>query len=552
MAVFGKAGESLMVRSIGITGSLILPLVFCCSAAAQQRTEPAAEARPFFQTSDRCLACHNGVSTPSGEDISIGFNWRATMMANSSRDPYWQAGVRREVSDHASSRAAIEDECAICHMPMARSESHSAGRDGQVFAHLAFDPGKPSDRLAADGVSCSLCHQISSAGLGLRESFAGRFVIDVTRPATERAVYGPFEIDPGRTRIMRSSSGFRPTEAKHIRQSELCATCHTLYTKALGAQGQVIGELPEQMPYAEWLHSDYREKQSCQACHMPVVKGEVPITAILGKPREGVSRHTFVGGNFFMLRMLNRYRNELSVAALPEELESAAVRTVESLQTQTARIAIQRVELRAGRLDAEVSVENLAGHKLPTGYPSRRVWIHFLVRERNGHTVFESGALTAQGLIQGNDNDADAGRYEPHYNEISSGEQVQIYESIMGDRQGVPTTGLLSAVRFLKDNRLLPVGFNKNTAGPDIAVQGGALGDPDFTGAGDRVVYSAPLGNSTGPYIIEAELRYQPIGYRWAANLQQYEAAETRRFTTYYDAMASTSAITLARGIGSK
>jgi len=115
-------------------------------------------------------------------------------------------------------------------------------------------------------------------------------------------------------------------------------------------------------------------------------------------------------------------------------------------------------------------VEDVSGHKIPTGYPSRRVWIHFLVRERNGHTVFESGALTAQGLIQGNDNDADAGRYEPHYNEISSGEQVQIYESIMGDRQGVPTTGLLSAVRFLKDNRLLPVGFNKNTAGPDIAV----------------------------------------------------------------------------------
>jgi len=42
-----------------------------------------------FQTSDRCMACHNSLVTPSGEDVSIGMAWRGTMMANSSRDPYW-------------------------------------------------------------------------------------------------------------------------------------------------------------------------------------------------------------------------------------------------------------------------------------------------------------------------------------------------------------------------------------------------------------------------------------------------------------------------------
>ena len=40
-----------------------------------------------FQTSDRCVACHNGISTPAGEDISIGVNWRTSMMANAGRDP---------------------------------------------------------------------------------------------------------------------------------------------------------------------------------------------------------------------------------------------------------------------------------------------------------------------------------------------------------------------------------------------------------------------------------------------------------------------------------
>jgi hypothetical protein len=535
-------------------GTIFLLAVFVISWAASARGAAADNAKPesLFETSDRCFACHNGVSTTSGEDVSIGFDWRTSMMANSSRDPYWQAGVRREIMDHPAARAAIEDECSVCHMPMARYQSKLSGHEGQVFAHIPFDPERPVDRLAADGVSCSLCHRISREKLGSPESFVGRFVIDAKDPEGERPVYGPFEVDAGRTRIMRSATGFRPTEAKHIRQSELCATCHTLYTKALGPQGQVIGELPEQVPYHEWLHSGYRERQSCQDCHMPVVQEDVPITSVLGKPREGVSRHIFLGGNFFMQRMLNRFRDELGVTALPQEMELAAIRTVAHLQSQTARIAIAGIEVRAGRLEAEISVENLAGHKLPTAYPSRRVWLHVIVRDGNKRKVFESGALNPQGSIDGNDNDADPNRYEPHYSEISSSGQVQIYEDIMADAKGSPTTGLLSAVRYLKDNRLLPQGFDKRTAGKDIAVIGVAMEDDDFAGGGDRIRYSVPLGEARGPFQIDAELWYQPISFRWASNLRQYNAAEPRRFVRYYDSMASASAVILARTSASK
>src|SRR5262245_28931201 len=81
----------------------------------------------LFQTSDRCFACHNGLSTAAGEDVSIGFGWRPTMMANSARDPYWQAGVRRESIDHPKAQKEIEDECSKCHMPMARYQSRYEG-----------------------------------------------------------------------------------------------------------------------------------------------------------------------------------------------------------------------------------------------------------------------------------------------------------------------------------------------------------------------------------------------------------------------------------------
>jgi hypothetical protein len=522
--------------------------------------EPAASQDPskhkgygtHFQTSDRCVACHNGLATPAGEDISIGTQWRTSMMANAGRDPYWMASIRRETIDHPTAARLVQDECSICHMPMMRYEARLAGAEGDAFAHLPPDPAKLGDRLAADGVSCSVCHQITDQNLGRPESFVGRFKIDDKAIPDERRMLGPYEIKPGHRTIMKSSVTFQPAEAPHIRTSELCATCHTLLTQALDAAGNVIGELPEQVPYQEWLHSDYRQTRTCQSCHMPVVKEDVPITSVFGEPRPGFSRHTFVGGNFFMQRMLNRFRGDLSVAAEPQEMDAAATRTIRHLQSESAIVAVRSLELRAGRVEAAVSVENLGGHKLPTAYPSRRVWLHVTVRDGQGRTLFESGALNPDGSIRGNDNDEDGTRFEPHYTDITRPDQVQIYESVMVGPGGAVTTGLLTALRYAKDNRLLPHGFDKRTATPDVAVHGEAEGDSDFIAGGDQVRYSIAAGDAQGPFRVEAELWYQPIGFRWAMNLKPYQADEPRRFVGYYEAMSTGSAVMLAQAAAAK
>src|SRR5688500_7502436 len=78
--------------------------------AGQSRQTPATQQGVEFATSDNCLACHNGLIAGDGEDVSIGVAWRASMMANSARDPYWQASVRRETLDHAKHADAIQDE----------------------------------------------------------------------------------------------------------------------------------------------------------------------------------------------------------------------------------------------------------------------------------------------------------------------------------------------------------------------------------------------------------------------------------------------------------
>jgi hypothetical protein len=259
-----------------------------------------------------------------------------------------------------------------------------------------------------------------------------------------------------------------------------------------------------------------------------------------------VSRHIFLGGNFFMMRILNRYRAELGVAATPREMEQAMARTIGHLQQETAGVAIEAVTAGGGDLAFDVVVTNRAGHKLPTAYPSRRAWLHVTVRDAAGRVVFESGALRPDGSIAGNDNDADPARVEPHHARISRAEDVQVYESVMAGPDGALTTGLLTGVRYVKDNRLLPDGFNKATAPGDVAVHGEASTDADFQAGADRVRYALDTAGAAGPFAIAAELWFQPIGYRWAENLRAYDAPETRRFVRYWDEMRGVSAVRIA------
>jgi hypothetical protein len=107
---------------------------------------------------------------------------------------------------------------------------------------------------------------------------------------------------------------------------------------------------------------------------------------------------------------------------------------------------------------------------------------------------------------------------------------------------------LLEATQYLKDNRLLPRAFDKRTAEPEIRVIGDAAKDDDFAGDGDRVRYRISFRHGlTGPATIDVELRYQPIGYRWAQNLRSYDAPEPRSFVNQYESVAAFSSHVISR-----
>jgi len=523
---------------------VLLAVTFPVTAQSADDQNPPAQ---IFVTSDVCLACHNNLITESGLDVSIGANWQSSLMAHSSRDPYWQASVRRETLAHPSAKESIEDECSACHMPMARYRSKIRNRHGSVFAYLPILPARGlAGRLAADGVSCAMCHQIREDKLGTKESFTAGFVVDSTTPLGRRPIFGPYDIDRGRSRIMQSASRMEPTLASHVQDSTLCASCHTLYTHTRGPDGEVLGTLPEQVPYLEWKHSAYEGRDSCQSCHMPLLTDKMHISSVMGQLRENFSRHVFRGGNFFMPKIFNRYRNELGVSALSQDLTLASKETETHLKTNTARIAFARVDNSSDTLTADVTVTNLAGHKLPTAYPSRRAWIRFKVSDAQGRTVFESGRVNPNGSIRGNINDEDAERFEKHHDQIHSTDQVQIYEAIMATPDGHVTTGLIEAIRFIKDNRILPKGFEKTTAAADVMVHGQAADDANFKGAGDTIRYRILVDPNRGPFNIRAELMYQPIAFRWAQNLKLEQAKEIDRFVAYYESMSGQSWTVLA------
>jgi len=519
-------------------------------STSAETTGEKAPAKELFTSADNCQACHNRLADGDGEDLSIGVQWRGSVMAHAAKDPYWRASVRRETMDHPAALDAIVDECTICHMPMARKAAIHAGVKNAIRRML---PGNqrtllPGGDRAIEGVSCTVCHQIADEGLGEERSFTGGFVVDPITREGERAIFGPFDPEKGTPRLMSSASKFVPTRGDHIRSAQLCATCHTLYTHAVRTDGTQSERFPEQVPYLEWLHSDHNTSSSCQGCHMPAINGEAAVTSVLGTPRNDIRRHFFRGGNVFLLGMLSRFSAQLGVQAGAGEIATVRSASRQNLENAAAVLDAGATLLeKDGRtmVELRVTVFNLAGHKLPTAYPSRRVWLHVTASIR-GKTVFESGALQPDGSIRGNDNDADGSAYEPHYEQIRSADEVQIWESILGDREGRVTTGLLQAERYLKDNRIPPSGFDKQIVDSDVAVIGAAFADEDFAGGEDTVVYLLDAPPQGDVLQFKVELFYQSIGRRWAQNLSDYDDAdEPAAFVDMFNAMPTALSATV-------
>lgn len=474
-------------------------------------------------------------------------------MANSARDPLWRAVVSFEVAQTPSRKDEIETECLKCHAPMAQVIGLEKHEDDS-FMH-ALDCGGRLGDLARDGVSCTICHGITPDGLGTRETFSGQFKLD-----QHMRLYGPHK-EPS-LNPMQLNTGFTPTHGEQILSSKLCGSCHTSYTDAYDKEGKVVGAgFLEQAPYLEWRNSNFSgdnpqeedSERSCQSCHAPTsdIDGDRITSKIARAPagfdfgftdeRRPFGRHLFVGANTFMLQILRDNAEELGVTAHPFAFDATIEATRAQLRNRSARVSIRDAVLEDEQLRFRIDVQNLAGHKLPTAHPIRRVWLRVAVRDASGSLVFASGSVDSMGrIIDGEGNplpsELAGGPLQPHRDLVTSSSEVATYEGIMADAQGRPTTTLTRAVRWLVDDRILPRGWSADHDDAAQTAPVGVAGDKDFLPGSDGVRYQVDLAEVKGPLTIEAELLHQSLSARWASELFQVETPEILRFRRMYDA----------------
>ncbi|MDG6777198.1 Calx-beta domain-containing protein [Thiomicrorhabdus sp. zzn3] len=526
----------------------------------------------IFTNATTCASCHTGTTTVmnySGTDVSPATQWKHSVMAHSLNDPYFNAVVEEEVHIFPDKQVFIEDTCLRCHAPMASTHAH---QNIELLTEdptgLSTDGGYPfataiSEPHAREGISCTACHQMQNQDLGQVASMSGHYTIksEEENNGVSPSIFGPFKSPVGNA--MQNNTIYTPEYAAHIRESAMCATCHNLYTPTLNLEGDPhlvdgnIAQFPEQTPYWDWLNSQYSDPatgKTCQACHMasPADGYTTPITT---RPADATARpsgvddadsvfsvHEFVGGNSYLLGLLKTYMEELGIADKTTESGfDEKITQTRAMLSQAATIETNPTN-NAGTLTIPVTITNLTGHRLPTSFPSRRMWVHLKVTDVNGSVVFESGAADANGRlakdeqfnnykclkIEKDDPEFDYSTcYEPHHDTIDDANQVQIYEPVLGDVNGGITHVLLHANQYLKDNRLPPIGWTLENRHPnpvtpgmyDDDINGLATSDTNFAagkeGAGsdgkDTVTYEVDTSGATGPFTVEAELLYQSI-----------------------------------------
>lgn len=523
---------------------------FICMALFAWNSPPAETGRyhdgvdpwlPFgynelFAGSGQCLQCHGSDPediasvTLKGEDVNVVDSWRSTMMANSAKDPFWRAKVSHEIAVNPDLSAEIEDKCTACHAPLGHFNAHHIGQDNYSIAEMT------NDSLGLDGVSCLACHQQSPVGLG--DEFSGSLNFDTTAVA-----YGQYE-SPLASPMVQFAQ-YTPVHGPHIEDAGICAGCHTLITSTVDLDGEFTGDdFVEQATYHEWLNSVYAAEEggvTCQGCHMPSL-GSQNIFLIAGfetAPRNPYYLHEFAGANTLMLKLMKDNAQELGIAATDEQFDATINQTTSLLQSQSLELDLELWERDADTAHFDVRLLNLAGHKFPSGYPSRRLVVEFVVTDDQNDVIFSSGSLEADYSLA-----AEGLPFEPHYDVIREETEVQIYEMVMGDIEGNFTTILDRAYIPLKDNRLVPSGFTTvNNVYDTTLLAGSVLNDLDFNkefgseGSGtDELRYSVPMEGYFGTLTANVTVHYQSLPPRWMEEIFEVETDEINAFQDMFDA----------------
>jgi len=505
-------------------------------------------------------------------NLSPHGEWRYSMMGLSGRDPIFFAQLESEHAQHPELAEEIDNACLSCHAVMGQRQwKMDKGADALFSLKSVF--AEPDSKhgvygaLARDGVSCVVCHQMQPEGLGTPAQYSGKFLL----PEKPKEIFGPYE--KAATLPMEQAMGLTPKLGAHLSNSTLCASCHAIvlpsldagkkYSRkefnALAASSEHGKTFHEQATYLEWKSSGYSTEgnapkatqRSCQSCHMPQtygdkklafktanieddtfppVENQAPADKLRLELRPNFSRHSLNGINVFALEMFDQNPWLLGVARrnnlFPDPrvkpgFDAAKEAALKMAREQTARVEILSAKRNGATLSVKVRVTNLTGHKFPSGVSFRRAYLELKV-SAGEKTVWASGVTDSSGVILG---PGEGGRvplksefqtdnaYQPHYKTITREDQVQIYEELVTGSDGALTTSFLNLRNIIKDNRLLPKGWNPTDADAQFVKPVGVGDDNDYEiGEGsDVVTYEIPIGDEKQALNVSATLYYQSI-----------------------------------------
>jgi hypothetical protein len=252
--------------------------------------------------------------------------------------------------------------------------------------------------------------------------------------------------------------------------------------------------------------------------------------------RGDYGRHMLNGINVFVLEMFDQFRKDLGLFKVDPNLPFSLVSQISSqktavaegvlfAQTATAKVQVTSVSADSNMLAANLLVQNLAGHNFPSGVSFRRAFVDFQVLDQNFNVLWESGKTNADGVIVDNSGtpltteffSATQQQFQPHFwtgSPITNDKQVQIYEELAIDPQGMLTTSFLSLDHKVKDNRIQTLGRSPSGPFAQITAPVGTGDDPSYqNGCGcSTLSYQIPMAQIAGtPVSVQATIYYQSI-----------------------------------------
>ena len=315
--------------------------------------DPAAEVEDImpqifepgsFEDPKICSTCHRDIYN----------EWSKSMHANAWEDKWYQPDY---ILAHQQTDGATDLLCGACHAPVAARTSLLPPADGSQF-----------DATSRRGISCDFCHTVSGVGLMFNMGHI--------------SVPGPVKRGPrGDGRSLYHEVKFTEIHTK----ADFCGSCHMVIHPVTGTH--IIDT------WDDWKNNEYgKQGIRCQDCHMTPTPGVIKRpgrAALMGKRRENLALHGFIGGSSYVQDELgNKEQAEMS----REFLRAAA--EVELANNITDD----------GTLELTVNVHNVgAGHKIPTGTTYIRImWLQVEVVDSAGKIVYSSGHVDDKNHVDPN------------------------------------------------------------------------------------------------------------------------------------------------------